>query len=271
MMGPMSRFALAAMTLVACSKKVQPSGPPSITIAAAADLTVAFGAVGEAFAKTGHPAPTFSFGSSGLLAKQVNEGAPFDVFAAANTKLVDGVVRSQRCVGDSRALYARGRITLYTPANRKAFAPQSLRDLTDPRFVRIAIANPEHAPYGKAAEEALRKEGIWDQVRPKLVFGENVQQPMTLAESGNAEVAFSALSLSLRATGVYLLVPEELHSPIEQAMVACFAGPATQGGAPARMKEARAFIDFVRSPEGRAIMTQHGFLLAGEHVSTPPH
>jgi molybdate transport system substrate-binding protein len=229
-----------------------------IKVAAASDLAVAFKEVGAAYEKATGNTVVFSFGSTGLLEKQLEEGAPFDVFAAANVSFVDDAVKAGACDGSTRAMYARGRLVLWWRKDATVAPPKSVADLTDARFAKIAVANPAHAPYGKAAVEALTRAGVYDQVKARLVYGENIQQTFQFAQSQNAEVAFVALSLALATpTGNYLAVPEELHAPIDQALVVC-------GKEPARLKAARAFVSFVASPAGRAIMRRYGFLLPGE-------
>src|SRR5262249_23213427 len=151
-----------------------------------------------------------------LLAKQLDQGAPFDVFAAANVSFVDQVVKSGACDGGSKAMYARGRLVVWTRSGAGAAPPRSLADLADSRFAHVAIANPEHAPYGRAAEDALGRSGALDAVKPKLVFGENVQQALELAQTGNADAAIVALSLTIaRNDGVSLPVDPTLHAPID--------------------------------------------------------
>ena len=233
------------------------SASPPLKVAAAADLALAFRDVGAAYEKKSGDKVIFSFGSTGLLEKQIVEGAPFDVFAAANVSFAEDAIRSGACAADSKQLYARGRIVVWWRKQSAVAPPGSIADLADRRFVKVAIANPAHAPYGMAAEEALRKIGVWAAVQPKLVFGENVQQALQFAQSGNAEAAIVALSLAVISDGSYVLVEDALHRPIDQALVAC-------GKDPERQKRARAFDAFVNAPEGRAIMKRYGFLLPGE-------
>ncbi len=261
-----SRTDLAALGVLAIAfagpaagcKKTPPTMEP-LKVAAAADLSFAFKDVGEAFQKkTGRPV-VFSFGATGLLEKQIAEGAPFDVFAAANVSYADDAVQAGACQADSKAVYATGHIVLYT-AGDAGFAPSTVAELTDPRVKRIAIANPGHAPYGKAAKEAMEHAGVWDAVQPKLVYGENVQQTLQFAQSGNADVAIVALSLATVTPGRSSPIPLELHAPIEQAMVVCNAGKAAAAG--------REFVAFVQSPEGHTVMRRFGFLLPGEPMAT---
>lgn len=229
----------------------------AVRIAAAADLSLAFADVAREYeARTGTKVELV-FGSTGLLAAQIREGAPFDVFAAADRASVDGVVESGACDGETRSLYARGRVVLW--AKDASTLPPSLSALREPRYRKIALANPEHAPYGRAGRQALERAGAWSGVEPRMVFGENVRQALQFAETGSADVAFVALSLSVSSGGAYVLVDEALHDPLDQAMVICH--PRGRG---ALRDAAVAFSKLVASPEGRAIMNRYGFKLPGE-------
>ena len=231
--------------------------PSPLKVAAAADLALAFKDVGAAYEKRTGDKVIFSFGSTGLLEKQIVEGAPFDVFAAANISFAEDAIKAGACNADSKALYARGRIVIWWRKDSAVKPPRSVADLADKRFVKVAIANPAHAPYGQAAEQAMEKAGVLAAVKPKLVFGENVQQTLQFAQSGNAEAAIVALSLAVINDGDYVLVDDTLHKPIDQALVIC-------GKDAERQKRGRAFTAFVNSSEGRAIMKKYGFLLPGE-------
>ncbi len=235
-----------------------------LRVAAAADLALAFKEIGEGFEKASGKTLTFTFGSTGLLAKQIEQGAPFDVFAAANLSFVDDVVRDGACFGDTKKLYARGRIVMWSPAG--AALPAKLEELSDPKYAKVAFANPEHAPYGRAAEQALTKTRQWETVKPRAVYGENVQQALMFAQSGNADVAIVALSLAISSGGTYVPIAEELHEPLDQALVICKGGGAGSRGKP---NEARAFIEYVGSEAGRVIMRRYGFLLPGESLPAP--
>jgi molybdate transport system substrate-binding protein len=253
----LAALALASLAASGCDRHARAAPPSPLKVAAAADLALAFRDVGAAYEKKAGEKVIFSFGSTGLLEKQIVEGAPFDVFAAANVSFAEDAIKAGACAADSKALYARGRIVIWTRKDGKIAAPKSIAELGDPRFVKVAIANPEHAPYGKAAQQAMEKAGVWDKVKPKLVYGENVQQTLQFAQSGNVEAAVVALSLAVVSDGSYVLVDDSLHKPIDQALVAC-------GKDPERMRRARAFNAFVNSSDGRAIMKKFGFLLPGE-------
>jgi molybdate transport system substrate-binding protein len=231
---------------------------PVVQVAAAADLARAFEEVGRGFEAQGGPHVRFTFGSTGLLARQVEQGAPFDVFAAANQSFVDDVVKAGACDPSTQALYARGRIALWSKAGRVE-PPLVPADLAHPRFTRIAIANPDHAPYGRAAREAFEAVGAWAAVQPRLVFGENVRQTLQFAQTGNVDAAVVALSLIVDDTqNPWRLVEESLHQPLDQALVVCSRGPNRAGG--------EAFVRYLGSEAGRKVMRRYGFLLPGESL-----
>lgn len=245
----------AMSALLGCAQR--PSEPTRV--AAASDLSAAFAELGKAFEKQTGNKLLFTFGATGLLARQLRERAPFDVFAAASASFVDDVVAAGACDARTRAKYGRGHLALWT---RDEQAELSLAALRDARFKRIAIANPEHAPYGKAAREALVSAGLWSELEPRVVYAENVRQALQFAESGNAEAALVALSLVLTLReGRFVQVDTALHRPIEQELVVCRHGKNERAG--------RSFAEFVSSPAGRAIMRRYGFLLPGETLAAP--
>jgi molybdate transport system substrate-binding protein len=250
--------AIVALAIAAVAGARAAASPSPLKVAAASDLALAFKEVGAAYEKKTGDKVIFSFGSTGLLEKQIAEGAPFDLFAAANVSFAEDAIHAGVCSADSNALYARGRIVVWWRKGASFAPPKSIADLADARFVKVAIANPAHAPYGLAAEQAMKKAGLWPKLQPKLVFGENVQQTLQFAQSGNTEASVVALSLAvIHDDGDYVLVDDALHAPIDQAMVVC-------GRDVERNRRARAFTAFVNSPEGRTIMKKYGFLLPGE-------
>lgn len=225
--------------------------PAPLRIAAASDLTEAWTELGTRFEAETKIKVVFSFGSSGLLAKQIAEGAPFEVFAAANADFVDVTVKAGACDGATTQRYARGRIAAWSLTGPLP----SLESIADERNKRIAIANPEHAPYGRAAKEALERAGLWKQLEPRMVYAENVRQALQLAATGNAEVAFVAYSNVInRADGVKLLVDESLYAPIEQSLVRC-----SRGGQP---EAAKRFVEFLEKNESQALMQRSGFSIS---------
>lgn len=230
------------------------SPPPSalqpVKIAAASDLTLAFEELGQLFEKRSGQKVTFSFAASGALAKQLSQGAPFDLFAAANPAFADAAVKAGACDGASKKLYARGRIAAWSKNGGPRLV--ALSELARPEIKHIAIANPEHAPYGKAAREALLESGLWNAVESKIVHAENVRQALQFAETGNADVAIVALSLvTSDLSGHRLLIEPGLHQPIEQTLVVCRRGKNEAGG--------RAFAQLVASLEGQALLRRYGF------------
>ncbi|HEY8079036.1 MAG TPA: molybdate ABC transporter substrate-binding protein [Labilithrix sp.] len=261
-MSARSSLAISLLFLAACSRSGgtgdQAKRDEPLRVAAASDLSIAFPEVGKAFeARTGKKVE-FNFGSSGLLSKQIREGAPFDVFAAANVQYVDDVVKTGTCLVDTKRIYARGHLVVW--AKDEQHLPAKIEDLADPKYAKLAIANPEHAPYGKAAKQALEKSGVWASAEPRAVLGENVQQTLMFARSGNADVALVGLSIAITTPGKYFEIDPSLYDPLDQAMAAC-RGP--NGG---KTNEAKQFVDFVGSDAGRAIMRKYGFLLPGESL-----
>ncbi len=244
-------FALV-YALLACSSH---ASHKTVRIAATSDLSRAFEELGKAFEQKTGIRPDFQFGSSGLLSKQIASGAPYYLFAAANKSYADDVVASGRCDGASMREYARGRIVVWSPTG--VAAPTQLSDLADPRFERIAIANPEHAPYGRAAKQALEKAGVWDKIETKVVLGESVQAAMQYAQSKSVQAALVALSLAeVTDGGTTLKIDPASYDPLEQELVVCGNGEEADA--------ARRFADFIMSPDGREVMTRYGFLLPSE-------
>lgn len=232
-----------------------PSAPSTgITVAAASDLRPAFEELGRRFTEeTGTPV-TFSFGSSGLLREQIVNGAPFDVFASADEAYVDAVIEAGAGDADTKAEYGRGRLALRAARGRPQ--PATVAELAGAEYERIAVANPDHAPYGRAALEALGSAGARDDVAGRLVYGENVSDSLRLVASGNADAGIVALSLVLAEGGPVTLVPEELHEPLRQTLVALGTGE--------QARPARAFTGYVNGPVGRQVLLRHGFALPGE-------
>jgi molybdate transport system substrate-binding protein len=228
----------------------------TLLVAGASDLRPAFDEIGKQFtAKTGTKL-TFSFGSSGQLAQQVKNGAPFDVFASADVGYVNDVLAAGFGDRSTKALYAYGRLALWTPSSSPSIA--GVADLSDISVKRIAIANPEHAPYGVAAVEAMRSANVYDAIAERLVYGDNVSDTYRLATSGNADAAFVSLSLVIanRNDGRYVVIPAEAHKPLKQTLLVT----ATKK----RATSAKAFVKFVSSPAGRVVMRRYGFLLPGD-------
>lgn len=258
-----TRFVLSitlACALVACAAPPPRTATPraggdALTVAAAADLQFAFTEIAELFeAQTGHKV-TLVFGSTGQLAQQIENGAPYDLFAAANIQFVDDLARKGLIVPESVALYARGRIVLAVNKQSGVQATK-LKDLTSDAITRIAIANPDHAPYGLAAKQALESAGVWDAVRPKLVLGENVRQTLQFVQTGDVPVGIVALSVANVPEVSYTLIDDDLHKPLDQALGVVSASK--------QQAIARDFAKFINGEQGRPIMRKYGFVLPGE-------
>jgi molybdate transport system substrate-binding protein len=194
-----------------------------LTVAAASDLQAALPEVIRGFEREAQATVTVSFGSSGNFFAQIQNGAPYDVFFSADIDYPRQLITSKLADASSLFRYATGRIVLWTRNDSGIDVTRGLTVLRDARVTRIAIANPKLAPYGRAAEAALRHEKLYDEVRGKLVTGDNISQTAQLVDSGNATVGILALSLalgpSLRASGTYFEIPASAHPPIEQGAV----------------------------------------------------
>jgi molybdate transport system substrate-binding protein len=251
----LSALLLSGSLLVGCEIPARPT--PPVRVAAASDLGLAFEELGRVFEQRTGQKVSFSFAASGALAKQLSQGAPFDLFAAANATFVDSAIAAGACDGSSKALYARGHLVVWS--KHGGAKPSALSELASADIQHIAIANPEHAPYGKAAREALIRAGVWRAVERKIVHAENVRQALQFAETGNADVAMVALSLVARnRSGQVLAVDPALHGPIEQTLVVCKRGQNETGG--------REFAKLVASSEGQALLGRYGFGASAEQA-----
>ena len=204
-----------------------------ITVAAASDLAPLESAIKQGYG----PGVRFSFGSSGSLLRQIENGAPFDVFLSANELYIDEGIRKGVLTGPPR-LYATGNVAIWSKSGRY----RSLDQLRDPKILHIAIANPAYAPYGAAAKQALEKAGLWQHLQPKIVLGENVRQALQYAESGNADVALVSWSLVHDRGGVLVN-----GSSVKQVGAVVKANP-----------DASKFLDWLTGPAGQAILKSHG-------------
>ncbi len=223
------------------------SAPPQILIGAAADLQPLQQQLVSAFTKETGVSAVFTFAASGSLAQQIEHGAPYDLFLSANEMFVRQLAASGRLVPDSVAVYAYGRIALWS----KNPQIRSVADLLRPQVKHVAIANPAHAPYGAAAKQALQSQGLWQKVEPKIVYGENVAETFQYAQSGNADAAIVSDSLVFDKGGIVL--PGSWHQKIAQS------GAVVAGSK--KDAEARKFLRFLRGGQGRAVLGQFGFEL----------
>jgi molybdate transport system substrate-binding protein len=254
-----------------------------IRVAAAADLTSAMQKLCPAFEKQTGVHVAVSLGSSGNFFAQIQNGAPFDVFLSADKSYPEKLLAAGQAEPNSLTPYARGRLVLWTAKTSKLQLPATdgqtkdgqakdgqakdgktkdgktlsgnLDFLKGPEVRKIAIANPEHAPYGRAAVAAMEHFKVYDDVKPKLVLGENISQTAQFAQSGNADVGFvglsGALSESMASSGSYVLLPDDSYPPIEQAGVIVASSK--------NKEQAQRFLKFLMSPEGQAIMKDLGF------------
>ena len=237
----------------ACSS---PSSPPP-RVAAASDLQFALTEVADQFAKESNQHVELVFGSSGTLARQIQDGAPFGLFLSADERFVEQLVRAGR-TKDAGVPYATGRIVLFAPPGSPLVPSEGFDGLASlvqrGQVARFAIANPDHAPYGRAAEQALRKRGLWDALRPTLVLGENVSQAAQFASAGDATggiIAYSlALAPAMRARGTYFLIPADEHAPLTQCMVLTTHADAV----------AERFYRYLQGQAARATLRQYGFV-----------
>jgi len=251
------RSALAVLVVCAC---IVPAHAVPL-VAAAADLKFALEEIAARYKAERGQEVKLVFGSSGNFYRQIEQGAPFAMFLSADEDFVFKLADAGK-TQDRGALYAVGRIGLIVPPGSPLKADGELKDLaaalTDGRLKKFAIANPEHAPYGKRAEEALRRAGQWERIKDKLVFGENVAQAAQFATTGSTQggiVAYSlALSPALAKTGTFALIPADWHAPLRQRMVLLKGADAT----------AQAFYRYMTEPSARTIMKRYGFVLPGE-------
>ncbi len=231
-----------------------------ITVAAASDLTFAFQEAALRFRQqTGdsvHPV----YGSSGNFLSQIKNGAPYDLFFSADVDYPKRLEAAGLIEPGSLYEYASGRIVIWVAAGSRLDVGRGLPVLLDPAVRKIAIANPQHAPYGRAAVAAMRHEGIYDRVKGKLVLGENISQTAQFVASGNADAGIIALSLAvapaMTAKGRYFEIPPADYPPIIQAAVILKAAH--------DKRTARQFVAFLKQPDGVALMQRYGFALPKE-------
>lgn len=230
-------------------------------VAAAADLKFAMEEIVQAFAANTGKSVRLAFGSSGNFRRQIAEGAPFEMFMSADEGFVFALAKEGYTL-DEGTLYAIGRLVIIVPHGSALKADSELKDLAagiqDGRVKKFAIANPEHAPYGRAAQQALIKAGLWDKLQDRLVLGENVSQATQFATSGSAQGGIVALSLArspaISKLGNYALLPAESHEPLRQRMVLLKKAGET----------AKEFYAFVQRPDARAVFRRYGFVLPTE-------
>ena len=260
-MSKFTRLLLTGAWLLASTLALAQQVP---AIAAASDLQFALDDIAARFQKDSGLAVRITYGSSGNFTRQIAQDAPFEMFLSADEAYVFQLAE-QKLTPDRGVRYASGRIVLFVPQNSK-FQPdaqlQGLRQaLAAGQVKRFAIANPEHAPYGRAAMQALQSAGLWDTLQPHLVLGENVSQAAQFAASGSAQGGIFAYSLALApaisARGQFVLIPDKLHQPLHQRMVLTRKAGDT----------ARQFYAYLQQPAARAVFKRYGFALPGESAN----
>jgi molybdate transport system substrate-binding protein len=227
-------------------------------VAAASDLQYALADVAEAFSRATGLSVKLALGSSGNFTRQIIQGAPFEVFFSADEDYVRELAERSLTL-DRGVAYAIGRLVLYVPKGSPVKADPDMNDLAaaaaDGRLRRLAIANPEHAPYGRAARAALMQKGLWDKLQARLVLGENISQAAQFALSGSVEAGLIARSLAISdrmaSQGSFALLPQESHPPLRQRMVLLKGAGET----------ARRFYAFVQTSPARAAFERYGFEL----------
>jgi molybdate transport system substrate-binding protein len=231
----------------------RPVAARTLTVAAASDLQAALPPLIARFERDANAKVTVSFGSSGNFFAQIQNGAPYDLYLSADIDYPRQLIASGHAEGATLYRYAVGRIVLWTRKQSGIDVTRGLQVLTDARVKRIAIANPKFAPYGRAAEAALRQGALYEKVQSKLVLGDNISQTAQLVDSGNADVGIIALSLALgpalRASGTYAEIPASAHPPIEQAAVVISASK--------NKALARELLAYIQRPDVAELL--HGF------------
>ena len=230
----------------------------AVNVAAAADLKFALSEIAASYEREHGGRIILAFGSSGHFARQIPQGAPYELFLSADEEYIFQLAR-QGLLRDEGRLYAIGRLALLLPRGSPLAADGELRGLASAlgagKLQRLAIANPEHAPYGRAARAALERAGLWQPLQGRLVFGENVAQAAQFALSGSAQGGIVAWSLArspeLARRSVAALIPADWHPPLRQRMVLT-----QRAGA-----EARRFYEYLQQPSARAVFERHGFAL----------
>ena len=243
------KHVLALLVAATSLASGQDTAKPRLTIAAAANLTDVANVLGTRFeAATGIHA-VFSFGSTAQLTQQIENGAPFDLFLAADAEHVQELDGKKLLSPGSRAAYANGVLALWIPS--AAIPVNRIEDLVSPRVRVIAVAKPELAPYGKASIEALRAAGILGKVQAKIVYSDNISMAKQYGASGNADAVFTAYSLVMKEGGKVFRIDQKLHRPITQELGVIAASP--------HKAEAGKFTEFVLRGDGRAILTESGY------------
>jgi len=229
----------------------------SLRIAAASDLQFALSDLAAQYETQSGAKLAITYGSSGNFFAQIQNGAPFDLFFSADISYPQKLIAAGSADGDSFVIYAYGHLVIWlSPDSPIDLTPAGFRTLLDPRIQKIAIANPEHAPYGRAAAAALQRAGLYERIKSKLVYGENVSQAAQFVQSGGAQAGILAMSLTIAPamkSGKYWEIPRELYPPLEQTVVLLKSSSNKPAG--------RAFLAFLQTAPARATLVRFGFTL----------
>ena len=233
-----------------------PASAQTLRVAAASDLQFVLPDLSAQYEKQSGVKLAISYGASGNFFAQIQNGAPFDLFLSADVSYPHKLVLAHLADVSSLEIYAVGHLVLWLPPDSPLDPSAGLRILLDHRIQKIAIANPDHAPYGRAAVAALRDSGLYDQLKPKLVFGENISQAAQFVQSGSAQAGLLAHSLTFSPamkSGKFWAIPADKYPAVEQAAVLLTASFSKQA--------AMSFLDFLRTPTARATLERYGFFL----------
>jgi len=247
--------AIAASAVVCPSDAAGPGRPPALSVAAASNLVHALDALNAEFEKT-HPdvAVTTATGASGSLVAQIAHGAPYDILLSADRSSPQALIKAGQAEARSLSVFAVGRLVLWT-TKEGVDVSDIAAAVRSPRVGKLAMANPETAPYGRAAEQALKALGVWEDAKPKIVVGENISQAAQFVETGNADAGFVALSIvvspTLRGRGRWAAVPANLHEALEQCAVITARG--------AENPEAERYAAFLHGAAARTILEAFGY------------
>jgi molybdate transport system substrate-binding protein len=247
-----------AKVLIACCALLLAAPAHSadtLTIAAASDLQFALKDLAARYERETGTHLQITFGSSGNFLAQIKNGAPFDLFFSADVDYPKKLAAAGQADPATLYEYATGKLVLWTRTDSRLDLKQGLRVVLDPRVRKIAIANPDHAPYGRAAVAALQHDNLYENVRAKLVLGENISQAAQFADSGNADLGIIALSLALaptmKASGTYVEITADTYPPLRQACVILKNSP--------HIPAARAFLAYLKKPEAIDFLKSYGF------------
>jgi len=246
---------LAASLALVITAAARPA-PVELSVAAAADLSSALKEIAASYEQRTGVRLRLSFGASGMLTQELQNGAPFDVFLSADMDYPRQLIAARLAEDNSLVQYARGKLVLWIPSDsRLDLEHQGMTALLDPSVKNIAIANPQHAPYGRAAIAALKHSGLYDRIKDRLVMGENVAQAAQFVESGNAQAGFVALAharaLGMSGKGKYWEVPADDYPPLEQGAVVLTHSK--------HKREAADFLRYLKSTEASELLRRFGF------------